>query len=225
MDSSVYQNQSGIFNVDEYDYLKIAIIGVGSIGSFLAFALNKLGFSNLILIDDDKIEKHNVPTQFYFSANVGEFKVEALNNYLEGDITTFATKVQASHKIDADVVFICVDSLEQRRIIMNAVLSSYEKTEKPKLVIDGRMHRLVFRVFTIPLNNISFLTEYIKGLDDKEYAGDCTEKGIIQNVFAIVAVMVEQFKKVINGETYSVAIDCDFEKYNFIQSVRVPNKK
>ena len=48
MDLSTYQNQSGILNIDEYDYLKIAIVGTGSIGSFLALALNKLGFKNLI---------------------------------------------------------------------------------------------------------------------------------------------------------------------------------
>ena len=93
-----------------------------------------------------------------------------------------------------------MDSLEQRKIITNAVLTSYEKYNKPKLIIDGRMHRLIFRVFTVPLDNTNLLKSYIEGLLDDEYDGDCTEKGIIQNVFAVVAVMVEQLKKVIKAE-------------------------
>ena len=221
MDLSTYQNQSGILNIDEYDYLKIAIVGTGSIGSFLALALNKLGFKNLILIDDDTIEKHNVPTQFYFNTDVGEYKVKSLNNYLEGNITTFKTKVKKFHKMNAHVVFICVDSLEQRKIITHAVLASYEKYNKPKLIIDGRMHRLIFRVFTVPLDHTNLIKSYIEGLLDDEYGGDCTEKGIIQNVFAVVAVMVEQLKKVIKGEPYSAVVNCDFERYSFIQSTKL----
>ena len=225
MDLSIFRNQSGILNVDEYDYMKIAIVGNGSIGSFLALALNKLGFKNLILIDDDKIEKHNVPTQFYFNTDIGKYKVNALNNYLEGNITTFVNKVKPNHKMNADVVFICVDSLKQRKIILNAILTSYEEYNKPKLIIDGRMHRLIFRVFTLSLKNTDLLKNYIEGLLDDEYEGDCTEKGIIQNVFAVVAVMVEQFKKVVNGEPYSDLVNCDFEQYLFIQSAKLGVEK
>jgi len=220
MDSSAYQNQSSILDVDEFDYLKIAIVGVGSIGSFLALALNKLGFRNIIVIDDDTIEAHNIPTQFYFQSDINELKVDAINNYLEGEVTTFPERVITGHRINADVVFMCVDSLEQRKIVANAVLDNYQKQGKPQLIIDGRMHRLIFRVLTIPLNDMSFLKAYIEGLDGDEFVGDCTEKGIIQNVFAVVAVMVEQFKKVINGETYSPSISCDFESYEFIKSGR-----
>lgn len=221
MDLSTYRNQSGIFNIDEYDYLKLAIIGTGSIGSFLALAINKLGFQNLLLIDDDKIEQHNIPTQFYFHNDANEFKVKALEKYLEGNTTTFVTKVKANHRIDADIAFICVDSLEQRKIIMKAVLDSYEKYKKPKLVIDGRMHRLIFRIFTIPLHETELLKNYVEGLIDEEFDGDCTEKGIIQNVFVIVAVMIEQLRKVISGESYSAVINCDFEQYDFLLSKKI----
>jgi len=222
---SIYQNQVGIINIDEYDYLQIAIIGVGSIGSCLAIALNKLGFKNIIIIDDDKVEKHNPTTQFYFNQNVNQYKVHALSNYLNGHINHYVTRVKPSHKIKSDVVFICVDSLKQRKIITKAILDSYKEFKKPTLIIDGRMHRLMFRVFTVPLNNQVLLNQYVAGILGKEFRGSCTEKGIIQNVFAVVSVMVEQFKKTITGEEYYAVINCDLERYEFIKNALQDGKQ
>jgi molybdopterin/thiamine biosynthesis adenylyltransferase len=211
-----FRNQIGIIDVDVYDYLKVAIIGCGSIGSFLAFALNKIGFRNIILIDDDIIEPHNVATQFYLKGDVSQFKVETLSSYLEGNITTHITKVKANNKIKADIVFVCVDSLKARKAILQAILSSYESYKIPKLIIDGRMHRLVFRVFTTPLNDQQILNNYTATILEPEFEGACTEKGIIQNVFAIVSVMVEQLKKVINGQPFYAVLNCDLENYQFL---------
>lgn len=195
------------------------IIGVGTIGSFLALGLNKMGFKNIILVDDDTVEVHNIPTQFYFFGDVGESKVKSLDNYLEqGEITTYHTKVKSDSIIESDVAFICVDSINQRKLIFNAILDTYKKKGYPKLVIDGRMHGLVFRVFTISMENSSSIKRYVEGLMDKEYEGDCGEKGIIQNVYAVTATMIEQFKKILNGEPYYHTLNCDFQSFSFIKN-------
>jgi molybdopterin/thiamine biosynthesis adenylyltransferase len=212
----LHRNQVGILNIDVYDYLKIAIIGCGSIGSFLAFGLNKLGFKNIMLIDDDIIEPHNVATQFYLKDDIRQFKVESLSNYLDGHITTHITKVTPKTKIRADVVFICVDTLKARKIILKSLLDSYEEFHEPKLIIDGRMHRLIFRVFTIPFNNQELLNYYAQTLMEKEFEGPCTEKGIIQNVFSVVSIMLEQLKKTMNGEKFYAVINYDLEHYTII---------
>jgi len=216
--SDLYRNQVGIINVEDFDYLRIAIVGLGSIGSFLAVALNKLGFNNLILIDDDTVEDHNVTTQFYFKNDVGRMKGESLNKYVKGNVSVYQEKVTPLNKFEADVVFVCVDSLKQRKLIMRAILDSIDETGDPKLIIDGRMHRLVFRIFTIPTSNQELLNMYTKSTLGKEFVGPCTEKGIIQNIFAIVAVMVEQFKKTITGEDYYAVINTDWERYTFVTS-------
>lgn len=216
-----YRNQTGIINIDEYDYLKITIVGCGSIGSFLALALNKLGFKNLLLIDDDKVEDHNISTQFYLNKDKGQHKIRALANSLSGNIRQgnnikgIATKVRGNNKIKSDVVFVCVDSLVQRKIILKAILDSFEKYGKPRVMIDGRMHRLLFRVYTIDLKDTDLVKKYTTTLLGSEFKGTCTEKGIIQNVFAVVAVMVEQLKKLIKGQKYSAIINADFENYLF----------
>jgi molybdopterin/thiamine biosynthesis adenylyltransferase len=215
-----FRNQVDILDIDAYDYLKIAIVGAGSIGSFLALALNKLGFKNLIIIDDDKVEDHNVATQYYHARDKGQHKVQALRRELEENVAVHATKVKATHKIKADVVFVCVDSLKQRKIILKSILDSRDKyNSKPSLIIDGRMHRLLFRVYTIPLNNAELVKKYTKSLMGTEFKGKCTEKGIIQNAFAIVSTMVEQLKKVVNGEKYHAILNCDFENFMFNKQV------
>lgn len=219
--SDRFRNQVDIINVDEYDYLKIAIVGAGSIGSFLALALSKLGFQNIIVIDDDNVEGHNIATQFYRLRDRSYRKVEALKRELDGRVAAYPIKVRPNHKIKADAVFVCVDSLAQRKVILKAVLDSYARFKKPKVIIDGRMHRLLFRVFTIPLHNQELLNKYAQGLMSQEFAGKCTEKGIIQNAFAVVSVMVEQLKKVINGEPYYAVLNCDFENYIFNKQVKV----
>jgi len=213
---SKYQNQIDLINVNHFKYLDVAIVGVGAIGSWTAIALNKLGFENFILVDDDDVETHNVPSQFYCEDDVGRKKVNALMDKLNGKTTSYPTKIFPSDTINADVVFVCVDSLKQRKGILKAILDSYESTGRPKLIIDGRMRRLVFRVYTVPLNDNEVLKKYTESLMKKEEEGPCTEKGIIQNVFAVVSVMVEQFRKIINGVGYSPVINCDFERLLFI---------
>ena len=215
----LFRNQSGIINIEEYDYLNIAIVGLGSIGSFLSLALNKRGFKNLILIDDDKVEAHNITTQLYLKKHIGKYKSSILKtSFLSGRITTYTERVSSLSKIDADIVFICVDTLKQRKLISKAILDSYSEFNKPTLIIDARMHRLVFRVFTIPLENQTLLSNYVKTTMGKEFTGACTEKGIIQNVFVIISVMIEQLKKVIKGEDYYSTINCDFERLTFINT-------
>lgn len=214
--STRFKNQTGILDVTLYDYIDIAIVGVGSIGSFLALAINKLGFGNLVVIDNDTVEEHNVPTQLYSDGHIGKPKSKSVAEYLTGNISSYVGKVSVGNKINADVVFVCVDSLEQREQILKAILSSHTKYGVPKLLIDGRMHRLVFEVYTILLDNDASVSEYLESLHQEEYGGACTEKGIIQNIFAVVAVMVEQFRKVLEGHEFSEIIASDLERYKFI---------
>ena len=56
----------------------INIIGVGAVGSFAALALAKMGFKNIKVFDDDKVEEHNISNQFYKLADIGKLKVDAL---------------------------------------------------------------------------------------------------------------------------------------------------
>jgi molybdopterin/thiamine biosynthesis adenylyltransferase len=62
--------------------LRVALCGVGAVGSNLADNLARQGVTHIRAIDEDRVEEHNVSTQAYGEADVGAWKVEALRNRL-----------------------------------------------------------------------------------------------------------------------------------------------
>lgn len=68
------------------DKARIAIIGLGSVGSIVANHLSKMGTTSLLLVDDDRIEVENISRHLlgFDSLSKGDgSKVEALQEYIE----------------------------------------------------------------------------------------------------------------------------------------------
>src|SRR3954447_10908317 len=61
---------------------KLTLCGAGALGSHLADNLARQGFTQLRVIDRDRVEEHNVGTQLYGEADVGAWKVEVLRRRL-----------------------------------------------------------------------------------------------------------------------------------------------
>lgn len=112
----------------------VAVVGVGALGSALALQLAKLGLTNIILFDDDKVEPHNLPNQIlYGPADVGEYKtfaaigmIERLTGYRPyvgiGNNWNVPDKLTTKSQLrNAGVthVFIAVDSMAARKAIFN----------------------------------------------------------------------------------------------------------
>jgi len=80
--------KSLINNYNQDDFYKkinkipIAIVGCGGIGSPLVELLVRGGFLNLILIDNDIIDKTNLQRQIYLKSDIGELKAVSLKNHL-----------------------------------------------------------------------------------------------------------------------------------------------
>lgn len=62
--------------------VKVLIAGCG-LGSYIAEALVRLGCSNLILVDHDVIDIHNLNRQNYIYNDIGNFKSESLKKRIE----------------------------------------------------------------------------------------------------------------------------------------------
>jgi molybdopterin/thiamine biosynthesis adenylyltransferase len=58
--------------------LRLTVCGAGAVGSNLVDNLVRQGVRRIAVIDDDRIESHNVGTQAYAEEDVGAFKVEVL---------------------------------------------------------------------------------------------------------------------------------------------------
>jgi hypothetical protein len=65
---------------------KIAILGLGSVGSRVLLDLARAGFSNFILCDDDIFMPNNIVRHELFSDSIGEYKVVALSNRINKEI-------------------------------------------------------------------------------------------------------------------------------------------
>ena len=64
------------------DTARVAIAGLGGLGSHVAFALARIGVGHLHLIDFDRVDIANLNRQQYLLHHVGMFKTDALKEEL-----------------------------------------------------------------------------------------------------------------------------------------------
>jgi molybdopterin/thiamine biosynthesis adenylyltransferase len=59
---------------------RIVVCGAGALGSNLVDNLTRQGFSNIVVIDMDRVETHNLNTQIWSDSDVGGLKADVLKN-------------------------------------------------------------------------------------------------------------------------------------------------
>lgn len=211
---SNYIRQLTIFNPDDYKNLEISIIGCGSVGSFTALALAKMGMKKLALWDFDKVRRHNLPNQFYMEKHLNKDKIESLIDLVHN----FTSEVKLKNKgkltnksvILSDIVILTTDTMKSRKL-------AYEKSKLlTRYLIDARMGGQVMVIYTVDLKNPEQVKNYEKTLHSDEEAEDikCTEKSIIYNVLGVGSMICNQLKKQLNKELYPFMVSLDY--YNLI---------
>lgn len=92
LSSELYNRQNLYFymisneykNIESFKNKNILILGLGGIGSIVAELLVRAGFSNISLVDFDKVEQSNLIRQIAYSyEDVGKLKVDALETRLK----------------------------------------------------------------------------------------------------------------------------------------------
>lgn len=104
---------------------RINIIGCGSVGSTIAELLARFGLTKFTLYDFDYVEPKNIVNQMFTTKHLGLEKVDALESILK-DINPEVTcrkynQGWTGQPLDG-YVFLCVDSIELRRKIVEANL-------------------------------------------------------------------------------------------------------
>jgi molybdopterin/thiamine biosynthesis adenylyltransferase len=128
-----------------YAKKRVAVIGVGTIGSQLALTLARMQVA-MAIYDPDTLEEHNIATQAYPRMAIGMEKINAL---LLGLREIGVKVVHAySRTYDAkgprtDVIVSCVDSLAARKEIASLLIK--KKSKQP--IIDGRVGREQVEVY------------------------------------------------------------------------------
>lgn len=181
----VIRHQS-VFNPSDYDHLSVLVIGAGAVGSSIALGLAKLGLTNITVMDDDKVEAHNLPNQYaYGPEHVGAVKVEALQEVIAQATGTVIKTDRARYtggKLLYNVVFMCVDTMAARKLITNAGMRFNPRNQ---WAFDTRIdayQTMSYAFAPCDLEQVAFFGETL--YDDAEVA---EERGTCGNVLSIGA--------------------------------------
>lgn len=113
----------------EKDKARIHIVGCGSVGSTVAENLARCGVTKITLYDFDKVEPHNIVNQMFDQNDVGRLKVDALKDILTDINPEIADQIEVKPegwqgKLMSGYIFLCVDSIELRREIVEKHMDS-----------------------------------------------------------------------------------------------------
>lgn len=200
-----FLRQMGIMDPRRFRH-PVTIIGCGGIGSPTALTLAKVGCPHIVLIDPDRIEKHNIPNQIFRPGDEGKFKVQALADIIyefTGTRVSFSSKA-FSHGSLSGIIVSGVDSMKSRKDIWKEV----RKNSKVPLYIDGRIGGEILEVYTVDPNETKDVIAYEDFLfSDKEAAHlSCTARAVMYVGFIIGGFMISQLSQFLRGRAYAKRI-------------------
>ena len=188
-----YSRQQDIVPIERLAACKATVIGVGAIGRQIALQLAAMGISWLQLIDFDVVESSNLASQGYLEDDLGRKKVHAtadlcqqINHGLE--VHEVDGRFRRSTEI-GNIVFCCVDSIETRRLIWQAVMNRVD------CFIDGRMTAEVLRVLVAHDNTSREHYPTTLFSASEAHPGTCTAKTTIYCANVAAGLMLAQFTK------------------------------
>ena len=189
--------QRDIIPPDSLAGCRATVVGVGAIGRQVALQLAAVGVPWLQLVDPDIVEPVNLACQGYLEDDLGRPKVHAtadlcqqINHGLA--VETLRHRFRRSMEI-GNVLFCCVDSIDTRRLIWQAV------QDKVSFFADGRMSAEVLRVLVAC--DLASRQHYPTTLfaSDQAFSGSCTAKSTIYCANVAAGFMLTQFARWLRG--------------------------
>ena len=116
---------------------RVAVCGLGGLGSNIAILLARAGVGHLHLIDFDRVDLSNLNRQQYFVSQLGRYKTEALAETLEQVAPYCAVTLDTLRVIEDSIPalfagdgYICeaFDAAEAKAMLINGVLEHFPET-------------------------------------------------------------------------------------------------
>lgn len=195
----------------------VTIIGAGSIGSFTALALAKMGWRRLTVIDFDKVDIVNMSCQMHRHGDIGKPKASALADIIHeftGGLTTVkAVNEKWNGEAFPGIVISAVDSLEVRSKIWNAHLDSYQT----KFIIDARMGAEVASLYVMNPQDVNDRKTYPKSLtsDERAVQAPCTAKSTTYTAILIGGLIAQATKECLLVPNYLKSVDWNIKEHRF----------
>ena len=111
--------------------LRVGVVGVGSVGCIIAETLARIGVTDILLVDADRVEAHNLDRLLYAgTSDIGRFKVDLVAEHLKRSATAARFHVDARRAwiqernayqaaLDCDVLFAAVDRPVPKDVLNN----------------------------------------------------------------------------------------------------------
>lgn len=124
----------------------ILLGGIGGIGSYALFFLTKTIPCTYYIFDFDKIEAHNLGTQFFKKDELNMLKVEAMQNrcknFTIAKVNSFARKYINEY---LPIMISAFDNMEARKLMFN----KWKSTDTRELFIDGRLRANYYEIYAV----------------------------------------------------------------------------
>lgn len=200
-----FQRQSELFDPEETQET-ITIIGAGNIGSTTAYGLAKLGLKSIIIYDFDKVEEHNLASQFFGVGDVGKLKTDCLKEHIKKFTgIEISTDGKFIDQRTYGILIIAVDTMKERERICK-VISKYP----PRVIIDGRMGGDTIEIYTA-----NTPAEYKKTLAKEVEVVGCAERYISYTSLIISGLIVNNVKRFLKEEDVRPSILLDISTLRF----------
>lgn len=188
-----YSRQQDIVPAERLESCAVTVIGVGAIGRQVALQLTAMGIPWLQIIDYDSVEESNIASQGYLETDLGRPKTDATAEAcwrINSELSIHTINGRFKRSLDiGNVTFCCVDAIETRRLIWEAV------KDRCGFFSDGRMSAEVMRVLTAcdAVSRKYYPTTLFTA--NEAYAGTCTAKTTIYCANIAAGMMIAQFTK------------------------------
>jgi len=201
----------------------IVLIGAGTIGSWTALFLTKLGLNNITVFDPDIVENQNRANQLYGEEDIEYSKVSALSIRIE-DLSSVHLRCAESQFPPLGgvptncIVLVTVDSMKSRSAIFEWLTKNQFNV---KLFIDARTGGEVGRVFAFEPMQPSLMEQYSHTLHsdtpDAEMNEEvrrssevkCTARSIVDVSVTVAARITNTVRKYLTNKEYPFETDID----------------
>ncbi|MEK6826344.1 MAG: HesA/MoeB/ThiF family protein [Nanoarchaeota archaeon] len=207
----------------EIQKAKVAVVGLGALGSAAVSLLIRMGIKRFLLVDRDVVEESNLGSQqIYQEKDIGMPKIEAVENFLKEINNDIEIEAYFEHldfenisKIKADIVLDCTDNLDIRFL-----LNEYCVKNKIPLVYSAAIKD---KGCVFVVNNGPCLKCILK---DAETSETCETVGIINTIANLIAsIQVNEAIKVIIGKDYEKNLLYVSLDDNKIEKIKVGKEK
>ena len=199
--------------------MDVSVVGLGTLGSWTALALSKMGLPLMSIWDDDTVEEVNVGLQAYNIRDSGSPKAEMLGAELERN----ATAVDYHDKwegqtLNTRFIVSAVDDWDVRQDIFQ-----HAPGRRSRYLIDLRSGKESLLIYTVNLQDKAAREAYLQSFEVTPYDLDCRSQGVVYvgmragtEVAATVAAILRgrpyPFKQLVNSSFFDTEVNFNVEQ-------------